>query len=348
MRRRLGLGIVVVALVLPGCAGRSRASEPPAPAPARGPSPPPVESLSRAMLGTNVAGLADGEAIDRLFEAPEVTAAGGRLLERLGQDASLEPLYTDFTARMFEQPALLAAMTKLAAADPGGSVESLVSTALARLSTGIDGPAFDTALDRALDRLLDRPTVDAAFGRMAERLVERSRLSERLAALLLQWQPELEAAVGVPMSDERFPSRLEQHMSDPARASAIQALFADRMVDDAGVREGLAALIDDAAFLAACTRVVHALLGGPDVHERSAAVFAGMIDEVDAGELTARVERVLLGPELEAAVVAWTEDVTACASFGTLAERLGAVLDDPNLQAELLAIVAGTAGQRTA
>lgn len=346
MHRRLGLGIVVVALGLLGCAARSRGTEPP-PA-SSGPAPAPVTSLSRAMLGTNVAGLADGKAVDRLFEAPEVTAAGGRLLERLGQEPSLEPLYTDFMARMLEQPALIASMTKLAAADPGGSVDGLVTTALARLSAGIDGPAFDAALDGALDRLLGRPLVDAAFGRMAEVLVERSRLSDRLAALLVEWRPELEAAVGVPMTDERFAARLEQHLADPARASAIQQLFGDRMVDDAGVRQGLTALIDDAAFLAACTGVVHTLLDGPGFHERAATVIAGMIEEVDEGELTARVERLLLTPEIEAAVVQWTEQVTASPAFGTLAERLGAVLDDPNLQAELLAIVAGTVAHRTA
>lgn len=346
MHPRRGLGIVIVALGLLGCAARSRGTEPPPAATA--PAPPPVTSLSRAMLGTHVAGLTNGEATDRLFEAPEVAAAGGRLLERMGQEPALEPLYTDFMARMLEQPALVAAMTKLAAADPGGSVEGLVTTALARLSAGIDGPAFDAAIDGTLDRLLERPAVDVAFGHMAEILVERSRLSDRLAALLVEWRPELEAAVGVPMVDERFASRLEQHLADPARASAVQQLFADRMVDDAGVRQGLAALIDDAAFHAACASVVRTVLEGPGFHERAAAVIAGMIEEVDEHELAVRVERLLLTPQLEAAVVRWTEEVTANAAFGTLAERLGAVLDDPSLQAELLAIVAGTAAHRTA
>lgn len=87
---------------------------------------------------------------------------------------------------------------------------------------------------------------------------------------------------------------------------------------------------------------------GPGFHERAATVIAGMIEEVDESELTTRVERLLLTSEIEATVVQWTEQVTASSAFGSLAERLGVLLDDPNLQAELLAIVAGTAAHRTA
>jgi len=341
MKRMRGLALLLVLTEL-GCAARSHAS------PSTSPPPPPVAPLSLAMLGTSAGGLTDGEALDRLFAAPEVAAAGERLLGRLGREPSLTPLYEGFTAQLFEQPAMLASLARIAMATPGISAEELTATALARLSAGVDGPAFDAALDRGIDRLLDRPTVDAAFGRMAATLVERAHVSDRLAALMLHWRPELEAAVGVPMTDERFASRLTEHMADPARASATQQLFVDRMVDDPGVRAGLAALLDDDAFFGACADGVRAMLESPEFHERSAAVIAGMLEEVDAEEMNVRVDRVLVSPELEAAMVRWSEEVTASAGFGTLAERVGAVLDDPNLQAELLAIIAGTSAGNTA
>jgi hypothetical protein len=347
MRWRARAAVALAVLVSLGCAGRSRGgggeSEPPASA-----APAPEASLSLAMLGTDGEALTDGEAFDRLFAAPEVSAAGERLLARLGNEASLEPLYVGFTTRMWEQPALLESITRLTAAEPGASVETIVATSMSRLSAGIDGPAFDAALDAALDRVLDRPSVDAAFGRMSTLLVERARFRERLVALMLDWQPELEAAVDVPMTDERFAARLEQHLADPARASAIRALFAERMIDAPRVREGLVALLDDAAFSAACVEVVRTLLGDPSFDARAASVLAGMIDEVDREELTRRVEKALVTPELEAAVVTWVEAVTQSPAFATLAEQLGAVLDDPSVQAELLAIVAGTPARRTA
>lgn len=347
MAWRARAAVAIAVLVSPGCAGRSRGgggeSEPPA-----APAPPPAASLSLAMLGSNGEALTDGEAIDRLFAAPEVSAAGERLLARLGRDPALEPLYTGFTTRLWEQPALLESLTRIAAANPGGSVEDVAATAIGRFSAGVDAPAFDAALDVALDRLLDRPTVDAAFGRMSTVLVERARFRERLVALMLEWQPELEAAVGVPMSDERFAEEIGRHLADPARASAVRALFADRMVDAPGVRQGLVALLDDAAFVAACVAVVHTLLGDPGFDARAASVLAGMLDEVDREEMTRRIERALVTPELEAATVTWVEAVTASPAFATLAERLGAMLDDPSLQAELLAIVAGTPARRTA
>jgi hypothetical protein len=73
-----------------------------------------------------------------------------------------------------------------------------------------------------------------------------------------------------------------------------------------------------------------------------------MLDEVDAEELGRRVDRVLVTPAIETAVVRWTDEVAASAAFTVVAERLGLVLEDPNLQAELFAIVVGAAAGPTA
>jgi hypothetical protein len=340
MTPRSRLALAIACLVALGCAARPRGAAPA--------SSPPAAPLSAVMLGTSVGGLAGGDALDRLFGAPEVTAAGERLLGRLGQEPSLVPLYDGFVLGLFGQPALLEAFAAMALEEPGISVDALTAKAVARLSAGIDGPVFDAALDGSIDRLLERPMVDAAFGRLAETMVERARITDRLAALVLEWRPELEAAVGVPMTDERFGPRFEQHLADPARAEAIRRLFADRLVDDPGVRRGLAALLDDDAFVGSCAVVVRTLLQSPGLDERASAVLGGMLDEVDAEELGRRVDRVLVTAEIEAAVAAWTDEVAASAAFGTLADRLGLVLEDPNLRAELLAIVVGAPANRTA
>jgi hypothetical protein len=336
MRSR-SLVVVVLGLVALGCAARSRPSAPPSPATAA--------PLSAAMLGAEGV-LTRGDVLDRLFEAPEVTAAGHRLLDRLAREPALVPRYDDFLARLFAHPAVLASFGRVAA--PEGSVDALAETVLARVSAGIDGPAFDTALDGALDRLFDRPHVDAAFGRMADAMVERARFTERLAALMLEGQPELEAAVGVPLADARFAERLEQHLAVPARASALRQLLAERVVDGPGVRTGFAALLDDEAFAGACTLAVGKLLDSPAFHDHAAGVLVGMIDEVDADELGRRVDRVLVTPAMEAAVIAWVDEVTASAAFGVLSEELGLVLEDPSVRAELLSIVAGVPARQTA
>lgn len=247
-----------------------------------------------------------------------------------------------------QQPALIEAFARLAAAEPGASIEETTERVTARLSEGIDGPAFDAALDASIDRLLDRPDVDAAFGRMAEALVERSHLVERLTALLMQWRPELEAAVGAPMDDERFEAQLEQHLGEPAREQALSRLLGSRLADDPGVRQGVAALLDDDAFFDACARLVRSLLESPEFHASASGVLIGMLEEVDAQELGRLVDRVLVTPPVERAVVAWVDDVTASAAFTTFSEQLGLVLDDPNLQAELFTIVVGAPAGPTA
>ncbi|MCX4248095.1 hypothetical protein [Paraliomyxa miuraensis] len=319
-----------------GCAHRARGGDP------TPPSPQAVAPLSHAMLGTATgAGLASSEALDRLFDAPEVTAAGERLLARLGQDPSLVPIFDQTLSAMMQHPALLEAFVRLSSRDPSGSVDALGERVEALLSAGIDGPAFDAALDESLDVLLDRPAVDDAFGRMADVIVERSLLGDRIGYLMLEWAPELEATLGVPMDDERFAARLEQHLDEPARIAALSSLLSARLGDDPGLRRALAGLLDDAAFFAASTRFVHGVLTSEGFTTHATHVLAGMLDEVDANELRIRVERVLVTPAIERAAVIWVDEVSATQAFASMAQQLGLVLEDPNLQAELFTILVG-------
>lgn len=340
---RSRLGVALVALGVLGCAHRARGGD------SAPPSAQAVAPLSHAMLGSaSGSGLASSDALDRLFEAPEVTAAGDRLLSRLGEDPRLEPLYAETIDGVMRQPAMLQAFARLSTRDPSASIESIGDEVVARLSAGIEGPVFDAALDESLDHLLDRPTVDEAFGRMADVLIERSRLVEQLGMLMAQWAPELEVAVGVPLDDDRFGPRLEQHLGDPARAQALSSLLSARLANDPGLHSALAGLLDDEAFFGASAALVHGLLTSADFDANATDVLVGMIDEVDAQELRQRVDRVLVTPAVERAVVTWVDEVTTTAAFTTLAERLALVLEDPNLQAELFTIVVGAPAGPTA
>ncbi|MCA9706731.1 MAG: hypothetical protein KDK70_12845 [Myxococcales bacterium] len=338
-RRARVLPWLAVAALL-GCARPSRGTEPPPRAT--------VEPLSLALVGEGGGALADRGALDRLLEAPEVTAAGQRLLARLADDPALEPLYRGFMADLLQQPALLEAMAAMAARSPGLSIDELSAQVVTRLSEGIDGPVFDAALDGSLDRLLDQPSVDAAFGRLTSALIDRARLSERLSALLRQWQPELEAAVGVPMSDDRFLERFEAHVSAPQRSARLRELLRARVEEQPRIRQGLAALLDDEAFFRACAHLLQRVLESPGFEANTTAIFAGMLEQVDLAQMRQRVDRVLVTPEIERAVVAWVEEVIASEALTTLADQLGAVLDDPHLQAELFDVLVGASAGPTA
>lgn len=327
--------ILLVLTAIPACErAAARASTPPDPAAAA--------PVSRAMLGEGGLAISGRDALDRLFEAPEVTAAGQRLLDRLGDDPSLAPLYAGFIQSLMQQPALLQALLTIADEDPGASIESLSAQVGERLSEAIDGPEFDAALDASLDHLLDRPDVDAAFERLAEATIERGRFTDKLAALLVQWQNELEDVVGVPMGDERFEARFEAHLADSGRQAALEDLLSERVADDPGIREALAALIEDEAVFVACATLVTDVISSESFVSDTTDVFAGMIVGIDAEELERRVDRVLVTPATEQAVIAWLERIMAAPSFGRLADGLGALLDDPNVQAELYGVLLGT------
>lgn len=325
---------LAVLLTVMGC--QRRASPPVTPDPAR------AAPVSRAMLGGGGVEISGRDAFDRLFESPEITAAGERLLQRLGADPSLEPLYTGFIESLLGQPALLQALLTLADQDPDASVESLSAEVGERLSEAIDGPVFDAALDASIDRLLDRPDVDAAFERMTESLIEDGGFTDKLSELLVQWQPDLEDVVGVPMTDERFEERFDAHLAQPGRAAALEDLLAERIAGDPGIRAALADLLDDEAVFTACAALVTDLLTSEGFAEGATEVFAGMIVEVDAEELGRRVDAVLVNPGTEKAVVDWVDRVMEAPSFGAIGVRLGALLDDPNVQAELYGVLLGT------
>lgn len=325
------------------CASRSAPSTPPEPPPTHA-----VAPLSVALMGGSDGSIASGASIDRLLAAPEVTAAGQRLLQRLGDDPALEPHYSSLLVDLLQQPAMTEAIAGMAARSPGASMEALTDQVVSRLTEGLEGPHFDAALDAALDRLLARPSVDAAFDRMASAMIERARISERLAALLLDWQTELEAAVGLPMRDEAFADRLAAHVREPERSRQLEELLGVRLAEDLQIREALAALLDDDAFAAACAHLLERVLTSSGFMANATAVLAGMVERVDAAELAARVDRVLVTPPIERAVVAWADEIIAARALTTFAQRIGAMLDDPNLQAELFDVLVGAAAGPTA
>lgn len=306
-----------------------------------------VEPLSVALLDkTGGPMMADTEWFERLLESAEVEAAGQRLFDRLGGHPALEPHFDHFVSGLLQQPKLLEAFAAMAARDPDASIDELTARVITRLSEGIDGPVFDAALDASLDRLLDRPAVDDAFGRLVRALLDRARIVERTSALLLQWQPELEAAVGLPMSHDDFVDRLHAHVQQPARERRLRELMIARV--EPRLREGLATLIDDDAFLDACARLVERVLTSSGFETNTTAVFAGMIEQVDAARMGTLIDRILVTPEIERAVAAWADELIASDASTTFADRLGAILDDPSLQAELFDVVVGASAGPTA
>ncbi len=342
LRWRLGISLVLAGTV--ACKSRSGASS-------RAPEPPEaaVQPLSMALVGAGPGAVVSADIFDRVFDTPTVSAAGRQLFERLSQEPSLSPRYEQFLQGLLGQPVLLATLAKMAEnAPPGSSVDDLSEVVMVRLAAGLEGPAFDAALDASLDRLLAQPSVDAAFERMAAALVDRSQLTARVSALMLEWQLDLEVAVGVPMSHADFPERLEAHVEQGGRGEAMRELLGQRMLLRPKTLDSMAALIGDDAFFVACTGLVRGLLDSPDLQERTTLVFVAMIEQADATQLGRRVDDVLVTSEVEQAVARWADEVTASAALTDFAVTLGEALDDPNLQAELYDVLIGASGSRTA
>ncbi len=324
------------------CAGRSKGTSAPTT-----PSPETVAPVSMALLGGSEGFVPGDDSLDRLLDSPEVAEAGQRLLERLGNDPQLQPLYEGFTSRLATHPALMKALTALIEQLESPDQDPL-TLAIARVSSALDGPQFDAALDQTFDRLLDRPDVDAAFERIAESLVDQARFGDRIGALLIEWQPELEAALGLPMDHEDFPARLQAHVEQPDRNRALHDLLAARMLADPSVREGLAAILDDEAFFAACAALVTSLFGSPDFESHTVDVLVVMLEQADTAQMKQRLDEVLVTPAMEQAVVTWADQVIASEAFLRFGDQLGKTLEDPNLQAELFDVLVGSPTRATA
>jgi len=256
--RENALLLVVGMSMSMACAGRSRGTSAPLT-----PSSETVAPVSMALLGGSEGFVPGNDSVDRLLDSPEVAEAGQRLLNRLGSDPQLQPLYEGFTSRLSTHPALMKTLSALIEQRESPDEDPL-TLAVTRLSSALDGPEFDAALDQSLDRLFERPDVDAAFERVAEALVEQARFGDRIGELLMAWRPELEAAIGVPMDHEDFPARLQAHVEQPDRNRALHELLGARLVADPSVREGFAAVLDDEAFFVACAALVTSLFRSPD------------------------------------------------------------------------------------
>lgn len=281
---------------------------------------------------------------DALFDSPALSAAGERFLDRVGAAPELAPQFEAFLAALVGDARFLAAAGGLLAQDPTGGIEAIAS----RLEQGIDDPTVEAALDTSLDTLFDSKAVDDAAGRLATTLLEHSDLVPRMTQLLLAWQPDLEAALGVPMHHADFEARWQAHLAQDDRSGQVERLVLDHLVAEGSVPQAIVALVESDGFLQVAVDRLTALLGDPAFVNAGIDVFVAIIAGKDPEATAAKIEALVLGPAVSSTAVKWLDDIAALPETAAIGGALGAILDDPELVAQLHAIVVGVPARRTA
>jgi hypothetical protein len=326
--RRIGLAIVLAAVA--ACGSRSA---PVSSAPE--PDPIAVRSMSRFVLAADDGDRMIERALDRLLAAPEVSAAGDRLLARLGEAQMLQPSYEAFLGELLGSPAFMGVVAKVALSQPGAGPEAVAESLMTRVQAALQGPVFDTAVDDALDRLFDEPVIDAAIDRFAADLVDRSGAEDAIAQMLVDWRPDLEAAIGVSMAAPSFPDALSAWLSEPTRTAAMERVIAVRMAEDPRLVQAIAALVDSPRFFEITAARLREILETSGFRTDAVSVLAALIDDGEAAALEASVEHLLLRPEIAAAIAGWFRDLGELTETHTLARAFGQVFADPATRAEL-------------
>lgn len=333
------LAVVVLAA---GCARRST------PAPQPPPDPVAVASLSRAVLAADEGQRLVEDAFDRLFAAPEVTAAGERLLQRLGDAPRLQPSYEAYLGDLLASPAFMAAVVRVASSEPGRSPEQIADSLAARVDAAFESPELDAAFDAVMDELFERPAIDRATERLGGDLVDRSGAVQTIAKLALAWRPDLEAAVGVSMDAPSFEARFEAYMDEPRRAAAVSRVISENMATDPRMVAAVAGLVDGAGMLEITADCIHDVLEAPGFRDATIEVLAALIEGRDRAALQAELQRLLERPEVEAAIVRWFQGLGELRETATLSTALGEIFADPAVQAQLYAALIGVPRGRTA
>jgi len=114
------------------------------------------------------------------------------------------------------------------------------------------------------------------------------------------------------------------------------------------VPEAIAALVESQAFVDVAVARVSAMLRDPKLINAAAGVLSAMLSDAPPETLAAQLETLVLGPAIVDNVARWLDDVAALPETAAIGAAIGATLDDPELQAELHAIVVGVPKMRTA
>lgn len=280
-------------------------------------------------------------AFDRLLAAPQVDAAGERLFEKLAGAPELQTHFQTFVAEIPGNAGFQAALVQVMAEDPTAPPETVATTVASRMERAIDGPDFDAALDLGIDRLFDRSEVDAAIEMLVQAMLEPAQLEQRFATMILDWQDDLEAAVGVPLAAPQFEAAFVDYLEEGDRAQQLEVVISERIAGDPRIVEALAALIDSDAMRNSLVERTETILADPGFRGQAIELLAMLATGPEPAALHERTQALLVRADVVDALVGWLEDLARAPQTQALGEVIGEVLGDPSTTAELATVLLG-------
>lgn len=294
-------------------------------------------------------------AFDRLGEDPAVAEAGAALLTRVGGTEPLASQASAFVADLAQTDAVQAVVQRFIAQHPGMSPDDISAALGAHTSAVVDGPAFQGALDAAIEHLFARARVERAFTRLGDRAVADSHLEKSLTdAFVAVLSPpaefaRLELRLGVPQNDAGFEAALAAYVLDAQRLERLLVAFANELGEQPDSRRAFVAILEHPALVRITAEEVGTLLAAPSFRTGAERTMIALIEERDAATLTDLLERTLVTDAAEDALVSWTDRIAReqpiVAAFGG---ALTAIAESPEFAERIREIYLGAPSSETA
>ncbi len=237
----------------------------------------------------------------------------GKLKQRIETDAVLSLSVESFLAELAESQVFQAKIAELAHEHPDDSDDELAARIEKLADSAIDGPAFDKALNRGLDRLFQHPDLVRQFRRLddvaddAVRDAMRSPSLERaLAKRLTRWN-----GGSIPGRD-RATDLLIERVATVERLTELYASVLDLPAVEQQSSRAIASLSEKKAFGDLLLKRLRALAADPELRRRARVIFEVLFtDPDDAPALEAAVVRALETPSVARELSGFLDDVTA-------------------------------------
>jgi hypothetical protein len=269
------------------------------------------EHGDQAMASAKVEACFDG-LLDRIGDLDLVPGLG-KLKDRIEGDAPLTVSVESFLAELAESDAFHAKIAEVARQNPNDTDDELATRIEKLADSAIDGPAFDKALNRGVDRLLEHPDLIRQFRRLddtadgAVRDAMRSPSLERvLAKQLTIWND------GEIPGRERATDLLIERVATVERLTELYAGVLDLPVVEHQSSRAVALLSEKKAFGDLALRRLRTLADDAELRRRMRVIFEVLLtDPDDAPAIEAAVVRALETPSVARELAAFLDDVIA-------------------------------------
>lgn len=277
---------------------------------------------------------------DKILDDPRLTPSTDALMAKVSANPDLAATAATLVNSVAESKELQRILVELMAANPGMTPDQVGEAVGAKIEKIMDGPAFDVAFDKSMDKLLAAPQVHRAFDLLGDAAAKNPQMLSFVSDLvsspakLATWNTRLkELNGGVAPSQTKAnelllknwlsADRLEKFYIDMFSSPAVQKHVTDAVIE----------LVAEPAFAQHTIKLLEAMAADPELKPRFVNIIDTLLREgASEADISATLDPVLMNPALADAIGEFVNAIVTDDALGAIGSNtLNKALKDPEV-----------------